>query len=153
MTIASICFNCLGPKQEEVVLHFFSVNDVFVSLPTGSGKFFSHSLLLSVFDKVHQLHSLSFILVVSPLAALMREREVRQKTLSEFPMMRKCATMSRIIGFHSTTSMSKVTRRSFRPYVYSNVWRARLHATHDALGICSKQQWKLPLHHIIILQE
>ena len=28
----------LRPKQEEVILHFISENDVFVSLPTGSGK-------------------------------------------------------------------------------------------------------------------
>ena len=48
----------------------------FVSLLTGSGKSLGHSWLPGVFDEVRRLQSLSFIYVVSPLAALMREHEL-----------------------------------------------------------------------------
>ena len=143
---------CLGPKQEEVILHFVSVNDVFVSLLTGSGKFFSYSLLLGVFDKVHQLHSLSFVLVVSPLAALMREREVRQKTLSEFPSAERGydVTYNSIPQYHEYVESHQTFLSPLR-VIKCLVCETTCHP--DALGICCKQQWKLPLHHIIILQE
>ena len=37
-------------KQEEVVGHFLSGKDVFVSLPTGSGKSLCYSVLQRLFD-------------------------------------------------------------------------------------------------------
>ena len=47
----------LGRKQEEVILRFISKNNVFVSLPIGSGQ------LPCVFDKTCRLQSLSFVIV------------------------------------------------------------------------------------------
>ena len=60
----------LGPKQQE---------EVFASLPTGGGKSLLYSWLPGVFDKVCRLQSLSFVIVASPLAALVRECELWPK--------------------------------------------------------------------------
>ena len=70
----------LRPKLEEVILHFVSGNDIIVSVPTESGKSLHHSLLPGVFDKVRWLQSLSFVIVVSPLAALRERRELWRNT-------------------------------------------------------------------------
>ena len=57
-------------------LHFVSGNDVLLNLPTGSGKSLCYSLLPVVFNEECQLQSLSFVIRVSPLAVLIREREL-----------------------------------------------------------------------------
>ena len=41
----------VGLKQKDI-LHFISGNNVFISLPTGSGKFLRFSWLPDVFDEV-----------------------------------------------------------------------------------------------------
>ena len=51
----------LHEKQEEIMKHFLSGRDTFMSLHTGSGK------SLSVFDKLRRTSSSSIVVVVSPL--------------------------------------------------------------------------------------
>ena len=68
----------LRPKQEEVISDFVRGSDVFVSLPTGSGKSVCYSLLPGVFNEVRHLLNLFVAIVVSPLIAL--RDEVRAKT-------------------------------------------------------------------------
>ncbi len=64
----------LRPKQEEVVRHFMRGRDVFVSLPTGSGKSLCYSVLPRVFDQVRKIQTGSVAVVVSPLIALMKDQ-------------------------------------------------------------------------------
>ena len=54
-------YSSLREKQEEIMKHFLSGRDTFVSLPTGSGK------SLSVFDKLRRTSSSSIVVVVNPL--------------------------------------------------------------------------------------
>ena len=63
----------LRPKQEEVILDFVHGTDVFVSLPTGSGKSLCYSLLPGAFDEVRRLPNVLVAIKVSPLVALMRD--------------------------------------------------------------------------------
>ena len=58
-------------------LALVSGNDIFVCLPMRSRNSLRYSGLPGVFNEVHRLQSLSFIFVVSLLAALMRECEIR----------------------------------------------------------------------------
>ena len=59
-------YSALRPKQEEVILDFVRGSDVFVSLPTGSGKSLCYSLLPGMFDEIHRLQGVSIVIVVSP---------------------------------------------------------------------------------------
>ena len=64
----------LKSQQESVVCHFLSGKDVFVSLPTGSGKSLCYSLLPLVYDQLTQRREAhSIVIVVSPLIALMKD--------------------------------------------------------------------------------
>ena len=51
-----IGYSSLRPQQELAVKQFVSGNDVFVCLPTGSGKSLCYSVLPSVFDHLSVLH-------------------------------------------------------------------------------------------------
>ena len=48
-------------------------NDVFIALPTGSGKSLCYAVLPYAFDPIYQREG-SMVLVVSPLVALMKIR-------------------------------------------------------------------------------
>ncbi len=66
-------YDGLQPNQELVVKSFL---DVFVSMPTGSGKSLCYCLLPNVFDVVRGSRSVethSVVIVVSPLVALMKK--------------------------------------------------------------------------------
>ena len=54
--------------------HFLSGRDVFVSLPTGSGKSLCYSVLPRLFDRLRHVQTTRSIVVVSPLVALMKEQ-------------------------------------------------------------------------------
>ena len=65
--------------QEEAVLKFVSGWDVFVSLPTGSGKSVCFACLSIVFDKIRSLRTKKFspssvTIVISPLNTLMQDQ-------------------------------------------------------------------------------
>lgn len=64
----------LKKEQHEAVLKFITGNDVFISLPTGFGKSLCYIILPRVFDLIHSVAKKSVILVVSPLAALMKDQ-------------------------------------------------------------------------------
>ena len=63
----------LRAKQEQAITQFLKGNDVFVSLPTGSGKSLCYWILPYSFDFIRRKHN-SMIIVVSPLIALMQEQ-------------------------------------------------------------------------------
>ncbi len=65
----------LRPKQQEAVVSFIRGSDVFVSLPTGSGKSLCYSILPWAFDTLRgRSKAQSIVLVVSPLVALMKDQ-------------------------------------------------------------------------------
>ena len=64
-------YTALSRKQEMAVRGFLSGKDVFVMLPTGSGKSLCYSALPILFDKIKH-RSGHIVLVVSPLVALIK---------------------------------------------------------------------------------
>ena len=69
----------LRTKQEMAVRSFLSGKDVFVCLPTGSGKSLCYCLLPKAFDYLRHVQDSSIVVVVSPLIALMKD-QVRAMT-------------------------------------------------------------------------
>ena len=75
----------LRKNQELVVRHFLSERDVFVSLPTGSGKSLCYCILPLVFDFLrHNARAQCIVVIVSPLIALMQDqvRAMRERGVS-----------------------------------------------------------------------
>ena len=64
----------LRESQEEAIRKFLEGNDVFVCIPTGSGKSLCYSLLPAAFDHLRNSSSGSIVVVVSPLIALMKDQ-------------------------------------------------------------------------------
>ena len=74
-TAARLGYPKLRERQKEAVLHFVKGNDVFVCLPTGSGKTLCYTLLPGLFDRLLKVDcGKSMVIVVSPLQALMKEQ-------------------------------------------------------------------------------
>ena len=72
---AKLGYSQLKSVQHEVVTKFVSGKDVFVSLPTGSGKSLCYAVLPSVFDDLRcQVTDHSMVIVVSPLIALIKDQ-------------------------------------------------------------------------------
>ena len=69
----SMGYTSLRVKQKEAILGFIRGRDVFVSLPTGSGKSLCNSILPIVFDTLKK-KSRSIVLVISPLISLMKDQ-------------------------------------------------------------------------------
>ena len=71
----TIGYRELRPKQLEAISEFIRGRDVFVALPTGSGKSLCYSILPRAFDAMQpeQLHQ-SVAIVVSPLISLMKDQ-------------------------------------------------------------------------------
>ena len=72
----AVGYSKLRPNQELAVKHFLRGHDVFVSLPTGSGKSLCYCLLPKAFDFLWQRieSTKSILVVVSPLIALMQDQ-------------------------------------------------------------------------------
>ena len=64
----------LKPSQELAVRSLVDGRDVFVSLPTGSGKSLCFCVLPGVFDEIRKSPGSSLVIVVSPLVALMKDQ-------------------------------------------------------------------------------
>ena len=71
---ASLGYTGLRQKQESALEAFVSGRDVFVSLPTGSGKSLCYGLLPGVFDTLRKVEKASITIVVSPLISLMKDQ-------------------------------------------------------------------------------
>ena len=70
---AKLGFSSLREKQKEIVTAFAKGNDVFVSLPTGSGKSLCFYILPWLFDDLRKNPKpTSIIIILSPLLALMK---------------------------------------------------------------------------------
>ena len=67
-------YTCLRAKQEEAIIGFVSGRDVFVSLPTGSGKSLCYSVLPRAFDIWKKRSQSAIAIVVSPLVSLMEDQ-------------------------------------------------------------------------------
>ena len=69
--------------QKRAIESFIEGNDVFVCLPTGSGKSLCYCILPAVFDNLNGVNS-SIAVVVSPLIALMKDqvRAMNEKGVS-----------------------------------------------------------------------
>ena len=67
-------YSTLLPQQERVVRAFVRGRDVFVSLPTGSGKSLCYCLLPLLFDELYGSQRKSIVVVVSPLISLMKDQ-------------------------------------------------------------------------------
>ena len=72
-TLKLLGFKELRAKQEEVIRSFVKGNNVFVSLPTGSGKSLCYWVLPFVFSFLRKRTD-SIVIVVSPLVALMKDQ-------------------------------------------------------------------------------
>ena len=68
----------LRPLQEQVIISFVQGSDVFVGLPTGSGKSLCYNILPDVIKSLRKVKS-SIAVIVSPLIALMKD-QVRAMT-------------------------------------------------------------------------
>ena len=84
---AELGFLELREQQKITVRHFLQGNDVFVCLPTGSGKSLCYCLLPKVFDTLRSCVSAatkSIVVVISPLIALMKDqvRQMSQRNIS-----------------------------------------------------------------------
>ena len=74
---ALLGYSDLRPRQAQAVENFLQGKDVFISLPTGSGKSLCFFLLPKVFDILRATTSVdrqSIVVIVSPLVALMKDQ-------------------------------------------------------------------------------
>ena len=66
-------YAALSPEQETAIRAFVDGRDVFVMLPTGSGKSLCYTALPSVFDILRGKDG-HIVIVVSPLVALIKDQ-------------------------------------------------------------------------------
>ena len=66
-------FSSLRPQQKHAVTSFLQGKDVFVSLPTGSGKSLCFAILPFAFEELYGRKG-SIAIVVSPLISLMKNQ-------------------------------------------------------------------------------
>ena len=75
--IASACrqlgFDALKPQQYKAIRNFMEGKDVFVVLPTGFGKSVIFGILPLAYDLYLSRTAYSIVIVITPLAALMKE--------------------------------------------------------------------------------
>ena len=69
--VQKVGYHKLKGKQEEVILAFVNSKDVFMSLPTGSGKSLCYAVFPCLFGS---LHSCQKERVISPLISLMKDQ-------------------------------------------------------------------------------
>ena len=74
MAAEELGFSELTPEQAVVVENFVRGRDVFVSLPTGSGKSLCYGVLPVLFDQLQRSDRRAIVVVVSPLISLMKDQ-------------------------------------------------------------------------------
>ena len=77
--------------------------DVFVSLPTGFGIFFTYGLLPTIFD-----HLKGHTLIVSPLASLMVDQKARFSSICKPTVFVSPTTCYKLIAYTSLSKLSSV---------------------------------------------
>ena len=90
-------YTSLRQKQRDAVVGFLRGRDVFVSLPTGSGKSLCYAILPKVFDILRGKSSKSVAIVVSPLISLMKDQvhSLETKGVSSIYITKTMSDMSR----------------------------------------------------------
>lgn len=73
VSLKALDFRTLRHGQEKAVREFVRGNDVFVSLPTGSGKSLCYWILPLIYNYLRKKAD-SMVIVVSPLVALMQDQ-------------------------------------------------------------------------------
>ena len=78
-SVQSMGYDSPTESQRSAVDMFVRGHDVFIALPTGSGKSLCFASLPGVFDRLRQVimasdHHHSIVVVVSPLSALMQDQ-------------------------------------------------------------------------------
>ena len=74
-------YSNLRVKQKEAIMHYLQGKDVFISLPTGSGKSLCYYILPIVFDILrNNSDPKCIVIVVSPLVALMKDQVTSLKS-------------------------------------------------------------------------
>ena len=70
--VLKLGYPALRPHQKTAITSFVQGRDVFVCLPTGSGKSLCFAILPEMFNQLSSLHGI--VLVVSPLISLMQDQ-------------------------------------------------------------------------------
>ena len=78
-SVQNMGFDSPTENQTSAIKIFIRGHDVFISLPTGSGKSFCFASLPGLFDRLRQMikandHHHSIVVVVSPIRALMQDQ-------------------------------------------------------------------------------
>ena len=95
----------LRSSQEEAICRFLEGKDIFISLPTGSGKSLCYFVLPMIFNELRNCSS-PIAIVVSPLTALMKEQV--QKLLqegSQLFMLETCPVIATVVFTMGTTTL------------------------------------------------
>ena len=133
-------------SQQSLVLHeFLSSKDVFVCLPTGSGKSLCYWVLPGAFDKLRRTRE-SIVLVVSPLMALMKDQvaNLKARGVKAVYVGEKC-DMDRVyegsypIVFISPEAL--LTDSKWRDVLVSEVYQRHLMVVVVDEAHCVKKWW------------
>ena len=124
VAVERLGYSSLRTQQELAIRSFVQGNDVFICLPTGSGKSLCYCILPAVFDSLRGVKS-SIVVVVSPLIALMKD-QVRAMT-------KKGVTAAFVGDCCSESEVSRVCEGSYQLVYMSpealltdDVWRDML---------------------------
>ena len=124
-------------EQEEALMKFAAGKDVFISLPTGSGKSVCFASVSLLFDKIRRLkvpvkktNQCSVTIVVSPLVALMQDQ------VSKFTS--RGLETAFVSSLHAKPSVQEKALKGALQLIYfspevllsANTWREMLKAQH-----------------------
>ncbi len=111
-SVQALGYSAPTQEQEEVIFNFISGRDLFVSLPTGSGKSLCYACLPLVFDELKLESESSIVIVLSPLNSLMKDQEKKFSC-------RGLETMFLSRSFESTSVQEKLLRGAVQ-LIYSS---------------------------------
>ena len=125
-------FSELRQNQLSVINSFCAGNDVFVALPTGSGKSVCYWILPSIFKTLHNKDRSTFI-VISPLEALMKDQERAVSRLGVKAIVGSDASEEQMEdikrGFYELVFVSPehlLTHTEWRDMIQSSVFQVQL---------------------------
>ena len=122
----------LRTNQLLVIKSFCAGNDVFVALPTGSGKSVCYWILPSLFKTLHNKDRSTFI-IISPLEALMKDQEQAVSRLGVKAIVGSDASEEQMEdikrGFYELVFVSPerlLTNTEWRDMIQSSVYQIQL---------------------------